>query len=70
MKLYMTPFTVEPLRCSAPSTDAGFETIEQAEAMLGEPLQRRGNYRIFGSGNDRVIVGPMRFCVDHPSTTV
>lgn len=70
MKLYLTPFTVNPLRCSGPSSDAGVETLSQAEALFGTPLQSRGNYRIFGEGNDRVIIGPTPFCVDPAGTNL
>jgi hypothetical protein len=70
MKLFITPFTVEPLRCTAASTDAGVDTLEQVAAMFGKPVQSRGNHRVFGDGNDRVIVGPMPFCVDPSGTSI
>lgn len=38
--IYLTPFDPVTLLCTGPSTDSGFESLDQAAETMGPPVQR------------------------------
>lgn len=53
--IYATPFTTEPLQCSAPSQPSGFTTYDEVRAAMGEPTVTRRACLIYGDGVERVL---------------
>lgn len=38
--IYATPFDPHTLRCTAPSTDSGFRSLDAVAAAMGPPVTR------------------------------
>ena len=57
--IYLTPFTNDPRETTAPSVPAGFDTLDDVVAAMGEPLSKRPPYLVYApngpEGNDRLL---------------
>ncbi len=69
MTIYATPFKNSTKQCSGPSTDAGFESLDDVVAAMGEPLHRYKRMAIYGPGEDRVVFSDFIFSIDGGVTT-
>lgn len=64
MTIYATPFTDEPRECTGPSTDSGFQSLDEVVEAMGEPAKRYRAMLIYGEGNDRVVFSRIIFRID------
>lgn len=70
MTIYATPFKNSTKQCSGPSTDAGFESLDDVVAAMGEPdVKRSKRMAIYGPGEDRVVFSDFIFSIDGDVTT-
>lgn len=70
MTIYATPFKNSTKQCSGPSTDAGFESLDDVVAAMGEPdVKRSKRMAIYGPGEDRVVFSDFIFCIDGDGIT-
>lgn len=70
MTIYATPFKNSTKQCSGPSTDAGFESLDDVVAAMGEPdVKRSKRMAIYGPGEDRVVFSDFIFCIDDSGIT-
>lgn len=64
MTIYVTPFTDEPRECTGPSTDSGFQSLDDVAVAMGAPDIRYDAMLIYGGGNDRVVFSRFAFRID------
>jgi len=70
MTIYATPFKNSTKQCSGPSTDAGFASLDDVVAAMGEPdVKRSKRVLIYGPGEDRVAFSDFIFCIDEAVNT-
>lgn len=65
MTIYATPFTDEPRECTGPSTDSGFQSLDEVVEVMGPDYVTRSRAMvIYGPGNDRVVFSRIIFRID------
>lgn len=69
MTIYATPFKASTKETTGPSTDSGFQSLDDVVAAMGEPLKRYKAMVIYGPGEDRVVFSKIIFRIDEPGTT-
>lgn len=70
MTIYVTPFKNSTKRCSGPSTDSGFASLDDVVTAMGEPdVKRSKKMLIYGPGEDRVVFSGFIFCIDGDGST-
>ena len=68
--IYVTPFKKSTKRCSGPSADSGFASLDDVVTAMGEPDVKRSRLTlIYGSGEDRVVFSSIIFCIDGDGST-
>jgi hypothetical protein len=61
MTIYATPFKNRTKKTTGPSTDSGFESLDQVVAMMGEPLKTTRQMVIYGDMTDRIVYSTFVF---------
>ena len=70
MTIYATPFKASTKQCSGPSTDSGFENLDDVVAAMGpDYVARYKAMVIYGPGEDRAVFSKIIFCIDDTGTT-
>lgn len=70
MTIYVTPFKASTKETTGPSTDSGFDSLEDVVAVMGEPDVSRGrNMLIYGPGEERVVFSKIIFRIDAGGST-
>ena len=61
--IYATPLKASTKETTGPSTDSGFETIDQVVGVMGQDhVSKTPRMVIYGPGEDRVVFSNFRFC--------
>lgn len=69
MTIYATPFKASTKETTGPSTDSGFQSLDDVVTAMGEPLKRYKRMAIYGPGEDRVVFSDFIFRIDEVGTT-
>ena len=70
MTIYATPFKAGTKETTGPSTDSGFQSLDDVVTAMGEDYVRRGKRMvIYGPGEDRVVFSDFIFRIDEDGTT-
>lgn len=69
MTIYATPFKAGTKETTGPSTDSGFQSLDDVVTAMGEPLKRYKSMVIYGPGEDRVVFSKIIFRIDEDGTT-
>jgi len=65
MTIYVTAFKNSTKQCSGPSTDSGFNSLDNVIATMGEPdVPPFERMLIYGSEEDQVVFSDFIFCID------
>ncbi len=72
--IYATPFTNSNKAATGPSTDSGFESVNQVVEMIGAPVATSKRTLVYGESEDRIIYSDFVVCngvraIDGPATT-
>lgn len=68
--IYATPFRASDKQTTGPSTDSGFESLDDVVTAMGEDYIKRGKRMvIYGPGEDRVVFSDFIFRIDDSGTT-
>jgi len=63
--IYVTPFNNKTKQCTGPSTESGFDTIDEVVDTMTDFVHRRGDKTvIYGDSVDRVIFSTFIFSID------
>lgn len=66
--IYATPYNQATKQCTGPSTDSGFESLDQVAGMMGEPTHRSPRWVAYGGAGDEAVAYSMFvFHVDEPA---
>lgn len=66
MTIYATPFRRSDLEPTGPTTDSGFESLDQVVELMGDDYRLKTlRYVIYGGDDERVIYSDVKFGVDH-----
>lgn len=73
MTIYATPYNQATKQTTGPSTDSGFESLDQVVGMMGNPMHRSPRWLAYGSmGDEAVAYSEFVFSlrpIDDPDTT-
>lgn len=69
MTIYATPFKASTKETTGPSTDSGFQSLDDVVTAMGEPEHRYKAMVIYGPGEDRVVFSDFIFRIDEVGTT-
>lgn len=70
MTIYATPFKASNKETTGPSTDSGFQSLDDVVAAMGpDYVARYKAMVIYGPGEDRVVFSKIIFCIDDTGTT-
>lgn len=61
MTIYATPYNNRTKKCTGPSADSGFESLDQVAAMMGEPIKTSPKMLIYGGDTDRIVYSTFVF---------
>lgn len=68
--IYATPFRASDKQTTSPSTDSGFESLDDVVTAMGSEYVSRGKRMvIYGPGEDRVVFSDFIFRIDEGGTT-
>lgn len=68
MTVYATPYNQADKQCTGPSTDSGFESLDQVVGMMGEPMHRASRWLAYaGAGDEAIAYSNFIFRVDDPA---
>lgn len=65
MTIFVTPFDNSTKKCSGPSTDSGFDSLDDVAFAMGEPdVPRSKRTLIYGLEDDSVVFSDFVLCVE------
>jgi hypothetical protein len=71
MTIYATPFTRSDGKCTGPSTDSGFTSIDHVIDSMGQSVcvLYRPRMVVYGEGEERVLFSHTIFHIDATDST-
>lgn len=71
MTIYATPFRASDLQTTGPSTDSGFESLDQVIELMGdEHIVQTPRLIVYGPGEDQIVYSrDLTFGIDEPDNS-